>query len=106
MELFKLERAAKQGLPLPDGLTLTESWLYLSIRMLAKEYKSGSINAEQARIEKMKLISTYELIAQGEKIHRKEIENRLRLSKYMVNAEKGECENCKAMSRILSGILY
>ena len=53
------ERAAMQGLGMPDGLDLLDQYMFLALRMLYQSHKRGFISREVGQIEKGKLMHQY-----------------------------------------------
>lgn len=54
------EREAMRGGQLPEGLALTDSKMFLALRTLYSEYRSGAVSREQASAEKRTLLRAYE----------------------------------------------
>lgn len=54
------EREAMRGAKLPEGLTLTDSKMFLALRSLYSQYQSGAVSREQASAEKQTLLRAYE----------------------------------------------
>lgn len=50
------ERAAMNGDPMPDGLSMEDQLLYLSLRNLYASFRSGTISREHGSAEKGKLL--------------------------------------------------
>lgn len=99
----ELERLAAKGDPLPDNLTAPEQWLYLSLRILYREYRSGAIEKKQARQEKRKLIDEYELMMLHHRAYQQATERANRYSPLLVEAEKSGCDVCRKIVRIFDG---
>lgn len=55
------ERAAMQGLEMPDGLSLLDQYMFLSLRLLYQSHKKGAISREVGQIEKGKLMHRYDI---------------------------------------------
>ena len=53
------EKDAMAGLEMPDGLSYPEQILYLSLRMLYRQYYQKTIDRETATKEKKKLLHEY-----------------------------------------------
>ena len=49
------ERAAMNGLEMPEGLDPADQWMFLSLRLLYESNKKGIISREVGRIEKGRL---------------------------------------------------
>lgn len=98
-----LERGAMKSEPMPDNLTMPEQWLYLSLRILYREYRSGAIEKKQARQEKRKLIDEYELMMLHHRAYQQATERANRYSPLLVEAEKSGCDVCRKIVRIFDG---
>lgn len=98
-----LERGAMKSEPMPDNLAMPEQWLYMSLRMLYREYRSGAIEKEQARQEKRKLIDEYELMMLHHRAYTQASERANRYSHILTDAEKSGCEICKKIVKIFDG---
>lgn len=59
--MFPFERDAEQGVPMPDGLPLTDQLAYQFLRNLYERVKRGSVTREQAIVEKGKMTHQYNL---------------------------------------------
>ena len=103
MGLTELERLAAKGDPLPDNLAMPEQWLYLSLRMLYREYRSGAIEKEQAGQEKRKLIDEYKLMMLHHRAYTQASDRVNRYSHILTDAEKSGCEICKKIVKIFDG---
>ena len=55
----ELNVIAAKGDPLPDGLTSPEQLYFLSLRQIYRDYRSGSLELEQAKAEKLKAVDAY-----------------------------------------------
>lgn len=58
---FQWELNAMRGEEMPDGLSTPDQMLYLSLRMLYNQYKTGIVSREVASREKKKLLRKWEL---------------------------------------------
>ena len=56
---FPYERDAMHGLEMPDGLSLLDQYMFLSLRLLYQSHKKGAISREVGQIEKGKLVHQY-----------------------------------------------
>jgi hypothetical protein len=55
------ERAALNGLEMPEGLDLVDHFMYLCLRELYSSHKKGVISREVGQIEKGKLMYSYDI---------------------------------------------
>lgn len=65
---FRYDREAKQGLPMPDGLTWAEQGTYQAVAALTARYTLGKIGAEQSKKEYAAIMSAYEQAAYRERL--------------------------------------
>lgn len=103
MNLNELERTAARGEAMPDGLKQPEQLLFVSLRILYREYRSGAIEKEQAGQEKRKLIDEYELMMLHHRAYTQASERANRYSHILTDAEKSGCEICKKIVKIFDG---
>lgn len=59
MDLKELDRQAKQGLVMPNGLKGYEQAYYIASRGLYRQYKEGKISLDEARKEKEQVLQMY-----------------------------------------------
>ena len=57
---FAFEREAMQGLPLPKGLDIADSCLYVSLKNLYAMYRNKLISRKDATEEKKRLVYNWE----------------------------------------------
>ena len=60
MDLHELELKASRLEEMPEFLSLPQSDLYLGLRFLYAQYRSGRLDKEQATREKKRLVNFYE----------------------------------------------
>ena len=60
MDLHELELKASRLEEMPEFLSLPQSDLYLGLRFLYAQYRSGGLDKEQATREKKRLVNFYE----------------------------------------------
>ena len=58
---FQWELNAMRGEEMPEGLSTPDQMLYLALRMLYNQYKTGIVSRETASREKKKLLRNWEL---------------------------------------------
>lgn len=92
------------GDPMPDGLTSPEQTLYLQLRMLYSQYRSGLVSREQAKEEKRMLCREFDNNKYKEKMYRYWVEQTRRTegckNAYMKNKT---IENADRLVRVLDG---
>lgn len=53
------ERQAMAGEPIPDGLSLPDTMLYITLRGIYQQYRAGHISREQGAADKRKAVVEY-----------------------------------------------
>jgi len=99
----EIERAAARGDELLDGLSQPRQLLFLSLRSLYREYKTGALTKDQAHLEKLRILKVYENAEINWNIYQETAQMRNRLSRYFVEIEKGGCDKCRLAIKIFDG---
>jgi len=99
----EIETQANQNNELPPDLTQPEELLFLSLRVLYRDYKSGTILKDQAHREKLNILKAYESNKIWCEIYQNTAEMRNRLSRYFSEIEKGGCDKCRLAIKIFDG---
>lgn len=60
MDIKRLDKIAKENLPVEKGLNMNDQIYYIAIRGLYSQYKNGEINLDQTKSEKAILTKWYE----------------------------------------------
>ncbi len=60
MDIKELDRLAKENKPMPECLAMYEQCYYIASRGLYRQYDSGAITLEQAKLEKSQLVKQYQ----------------------------------------------
>ena len=68
------EKDAMAGLEMPDGLSYPDQILYLSLRMLYRQYYQKIIDRETATKEKKKLLDEYKVYQFREELEKQWVE--------------------------------
>ena len=68
------EKNAMAGLEMPDGLAYPDQILYLSLRMLYRQYYQKTIDRETATKEKKKLLDQYKVYQFREELEKQWVE--------------------------------
>lgn len=94
MRVKEIEVSAAKNQPLPDYPTIVEMCLHTALRALYQQYRNGSLEKEQAKTEKNKIISKYNLY-ESERINMLEVykyhqENIRKASTLLSDIEKSE----------------
>ena len=98
------EKDAMAGLEMPDGLSYPDQILYLSLRMLYRQYYQKIIDRETATKEKKKLLDEYKVYQFREELEKQRVEI-IRLTE-LARAEyrKNPChENAMKLIDIIEG---
>lgn len=98
------EKDAMAGLEMPDGLSYPDQILYLSMRMLYRQYYQKIIDRETATKEKKKLIDEYKVYQFREKLEKQWVET-IRLTELArADYRKNPChENAMKLIDIIEG---
>ena len=102
-KLSELEKKAKHGEEMPQGLTQSEQLFYLSMVKLYELWNSHTYDREYARAAKQELIAAYQNNAFAENLIHHHAQIRNRYSPVMTEAEKSGCPICRKLVRIFDG---
>lgn len=93
-----LERAASAGKPLPDGLTGPEKMLYITMRGLYAQYRSGVISLDQAKKEKRLLINDFGQM----ELREKSLERSVKAWRWVdLSLNKCKCPECLELKKTI-----
>lgn len=98
------EKDAMAGLEMPDGLSYPDQILYLSLRMLYRQYYQKIIDRETATKEKKKLLDEYKIYQFREELEKQWVEI-IRLTEFArAEYRKNPChENAMKLIDIIEG---
>ena len=99
----EIERLAMKGDLLPDGYTQPQALLFLSFRMLYREYRNRVITRAQAKVEKAKLIKAYDQAQFMWSVFWDSAQIRNRVSEQLTKINRDGCEHCRAVIEIFDG---
>lgn len=99
----EIERLAMKGNPLPDGYTQPQVLLYLSFRMLYREYRNQVITRAQAKAEKAKILKAYDQAQFMWSVFWDSAQIRNRVSEQLTKINRDGCEYCRAVIEIFDG---
>lgn len=99
-ELCKL---AQNNEPMPYGLSLSEQFLFGTIRNIYSAYRAGTITAEQGKCEKNLALGEFESMKLWERVFREQAKRSVEIGKLLTKANKEGCEVCKQMAGLLTG---
>ena len=101
-DIFELARTRQ---PLPEGAGLSAQALYATARNIYRAYSQKLITADQAKREKAQALSRYRSWELGEAIAHSYHRRTVALDEPFTLAVKGDCENCKRMFGIMTGLI-
>ena len=84
---------------------LSAQALYTTARNIYKAFSQKLISVEQAKREKAQALRDYDAWERGEAIAHDYFRRTVALQQVYTNAVKGECENCKKMFGIMTGLI-
>lgn len=99
-----LERLAASGADMPDGLKTHEQLLFLTLRELYTNFKSGAVNRERGRREKQSIMQAYEQLKFENSLLEEHIRLRRRLEYEVGSLHLCGCETCRKVARVFDGI--
>ncbi len=101
----KIEAAAsRSGAYMPDDLTSAGQLLFLKLQFLNGTYRRGEISVERAKFEKLQIIKQYEHDEQRCVAWDMYADRIKRLGAIASEANKSDCERCKRIVAIFTGI--
>lgn len=101
----EIERlAAAEDAEMPDNLEMPEELLFLTLRTLYQNFRSGTVNRERAKREKSRILVAYGDLQSSHKVmkHHNEIQKRLQTN--MGELYKCGCDKCRKLINIFTGI--
>ena len=101
---MELEKLAASGAEMPDNLGLPEQLLFLTLRELYNNYKSGAVNRERGQREKKRIMLAYNGLKTDFAIVDYHMKLRRRLEHEVGTLYKCDCEHCRKFVRVLDGI--
>lgn len=105
MDVQDLERiAATEGSELPNGLATHEQLLFLTLRELYQNYRSGAVNRERAKKEKNRIFVAYEGLKHDHKRVEHQLQIRRRLEREIGSLYTCGCANCRKVAMIFDGM--
>lgn len=105
MTVEELCKMAQRNEPMPEGLCLSEQFLYGAVRNAYVAYRSGTITAEEGKNEKNYALMEYHKIRLWEEIFRNQHNKATELGLLMSKVNKEGCELCKTMAKVIDGRL-
>lgn len=102
--MIELEKIASEGGELPDGVSLPEQLLFLTLRELYSNFRNGTVNRERAKREKQRIMVAYGQLSNSYKVVEQHQAINKRLQKYIGEIYKCDCPNCRKLINIFIGI--
>lgn len=99
-----LERLAASGAEMPGGLKTHEQLLFLTLRELYNNFRSGAVNRERGRREKQSILTAYEQLKFENSLFEEHVKLRHRLEYEIGSLHKCGCETCRKVARVFDGI--
>lgn len=105
MTTNELERIAASGGEMPDGLELPEQLLFLTLRELYSNFRSGAVNRERASREKSRIYVAYQGLELEYKVTKQNQEIHKRLTHNIGDLYRCGCPNCRKLIDIFTGVI-
>ena len=100
----QLERLAASDEEMPDELDMPEQLLYLTLRTLYQNFRSGAVNRDRAKREKSRIYVAYYNLGNKYKATEEHAEIRQRLSHHIGELYQCDCANCRKLLNIFTGV--
>lgn len=104
MTTEELERLAATDSDMPDGLDMPEQLLFLTLRTLYQNFRSGAVNRGRAKREKSRIYVAYQKLKNDYKTTEQHLEIRKRLSHNIGELYQSSCANCRKILNIFVGV--
>lgn len=104
MTTEELERLAASDAEMPDDLDMPEQLLFLTLRTLYQNFRSGAVNRERGKREKSRIMVAYQGLRSDYQATEYHLEIRKRLSQNVGSMLDCGCEHCRKMLRVFHGI--
>lgn len=104
MTTDELERMAASDAEMPDGLDMPEQLLYITLRQLYSNFRSGTVNRDRAKREKGRIYVSYRVLRLEHDVSKQHMEIRERLKHNIGEIYKCGCPHCKKLVNIFVGV--
>lgn len=104
MTTEELERLAASDAEMPYELDMPEQLLFLTLRTLYQNFRSGSVNRDRAKREKSRIYVAYNCLTTDYNITKQHIKIRERLRHNIGDLYKCGCESCRKLLNIFVGV--
>lgn len=104
MTTDEIERLAAGLEEMPDGLDTPDQMLFLTLRELYGNFRSGYVNRERAKREKSRIYVAYYELKNQYTIMEQHLGIRRRLQNTIGDVYQCGCENCRKLLNVFVGI--
>lgn len=104
MTTDELERMAASDAEMPDDLEMPEQLLFLTLRTLYQNFRSGTVNRERGKREKSRILVAYRQLKGEYGIVEQQLAIRKRLSHNIGELYQCGCANCRKLINIFVGV--
>lgn len=104
MTTEELERLATTDAEMPDDLDMPEQLLFLTLRTLYQNFRSGTVNRERGKREKSRIMVAYRGLRSEYQATEDHLKIRKRLSHNIGSMLDCGCEHCRKMLRIFNSV--
>lgn len=104
MTTEELERMAASDAEMPEDLDMPEQLLFLTLRTLYQNFRSGSVNRERGKREKSRICVAYRQLKDEYGIVDQQLAIRKRLSHNIGELYQCGCANCRKLINIFVGV--
>ena len=104
MTTDELERLAAADEEMPDDLAMPEQLLYLTLRTLYQNFRSGAVNRDRAKREKSRIYVAYNGLRSNYRATEEHIKIRKRLSHNIGELYQCDCASCRKSINIFQGV--
>ena len=104
MTTEEIERLAATDAEMPERLTMPEQLLFLTLRELYSNFRSGAVNRERAKREKSRIYVAYQSLINEYKATEQHWAIKKRLSHNISELYQCGCPNCKRLLNIFVGV--
>lgn len=96
--------AATPEAEMPDGLSTGEQLLFLTLRELYNNFRSGAVNRERGKREKQKILDAYRQVKLQEDLWEDTQKLRKRVQNEIGSLHLCDCPTCRKVGRVFDGL--
>lgn len=104
MTVNEIEQLAVRDEDMPDGLDVGEQLLYITLRTLYSNFRSGAINKERGAREKQQILAAYKQVRLDCDIMNYYQQINQRVANHLEELYSCGCPHCKKLIELFSGI--